>query len=410
MSLNNLVTDNMKNMLKDVYTSGKFSDVTLVCDDKIQLQVHKLVLSASSPILANILKAHSQCEVQLYLHGIYAKEMKYFLEMIYLGHTSIETDKINAFDDIADSFKISNIKKDLTDQTLNHGSDLDSNRQELIETEDPQSLVEVHVKENSTVELSTEYLELKEETKETKHKIKLKSIVKKFMIFPCNICEYKAATTSKLKLHVRSVHERVKLPCKQCDKKFSQQGSLAIHINTVHRGIQYPCHLCDFKASRPGYLNNHERAVHDGIKYPCKLCDFRSSRRNNLKLHVKSIHEGVQYPCKECDFKASRPNHLNTHIKSVHKGLKSHCKDCGKVFRDFTCLQTHIKSVHSGITYPCKHCNHRFTRKDNLNTHIKSKHEGFKFPCNKCNSDFPNQKALNGHIESMHEEHEVSEV
>ena len=60
---------------------------------------------------------------------------------------------------------------------------------------------------------------------------------------PCNQCEYKATTQSKLKIHIESVNE---YPCNQCEFKATTQSRLKIHIESVH---EYPFNQCEYKAS-----------------------------------------------------------------------------------------------------------------------------------------------------------------
>ena len=42
-------------MSRDLYLEGKYSDVTLVSDDQTQFKAHKIVLSASSPVIKKFL-------------------------------------------------------------------------------------------------------------------------------------------------------------------------------------------------------------------------------------------------------------------------------------------------------------------------------------------------------------------
>ena len=53
-----------------------FSDVTLVCDDQTQLQAHKIVLSACSPVLKKILLNNPHQHPLIYLRGVMQQEMQ----------------------------------------------------------------------------------------------------------------------------------------------------------------------------------------------------------------------------------------------------------------------------------------------------------------------------------------------
>ena len=45
----------IKKSFQNLLNEHVFSDVTLVCDDQTQLQAHKIVLSACSPVLKKVL-------------------------------------------------------------------------------------------------------------------------------------------------------------------------------------------------------------------------------------------------------------------------------------------------------------------------------------------------------------------
>ena len=50
----NISKPKLKSILKHLFETEEFADVTLVCDDQIQIPAHKLVLSSHSPFLENL--------------------------------------------------------------------------------------------------------------------------------------------------------------------------------------------------------------------------------------------------------------------------------------------------------------------------------------------------------------------
>ena len=48
-------SEHLQVMFKDLYQEGKYTDVTLVSDDQTQFKAHKIVLSASSPVIKKFL-------------------------------------------------------------------------------------------------------------------------------------------------------------------------------------------------------------------------------------------------------------------------------------------------------------------------------------------------------------------
>ena len=49
-------SDHLKLMFKDIYREGRYTDVTLVSDDKTQFKAHKIVLSACKNAKQSTLK------------------------------------------------------------------------------------------------------------------------------------------------------------------------------------------------------------------------------------------------------------------------------------------------------------------------------------------------------------------
>ena len=80
-------------MLKDLTVTGLFTDVTFVFDDQSQINSHKIVLAASSPILSELLKSVENTENQVIFHmaGIKYEVFEILLEFIYFGNATFES-------------------------------------------------------------------------------------------------------------------------------------------------------------------------------------------------------------------------------------------------------------------------------------------------------------------------------
>ena len=68
---------------KDLLAEGHFTDVTLVSDDHKQMQAHKIVLSAFSPVLKNLLLNNPHSHPLLYLRGVEQQELQSILQFMY---------------------------------------------------------------------------------------------------------------------------------------------------------------------------------------------------------------------------------------------------------------------------------------------------------------------------------------
>ena len=76
--------------------------------------------------------------------------------------------------------------------------------------------------------------------------------------------------------------------CPTCEKIFKHKQLLKVHIQTVHLRIKpYKCNQCDFTSARKSHLTTH-KFNHTGEKpFKCSQCDFASAYKNRLNTHMK---------------------------------------------------------------------------------------------------------------------------
>ena len=86
---------NISSSLRDIYTETSSTDVTLVSDDQIQFQAHKLVLSACSPVLKNLLLNNPHAHPLIYLRGVKQQELGSILQFMYHGEAAIHLNSVN---------------------------------------------------------------------------------------------------------------------------------------------------------------------------------------------------------------------------------------------------------------------------------------------------------------------------
>ena len=131
------VIPNITSSLSHVFTENRYSDVTLVSDDKIPFQAHRYVLSASSPILKIILLDNPHSHPLIYLRGVKHQELESILQFIYLGEISVYPGNMNRFIETAKDLQI----KKLTETVITGNAeplvdfDIDS-RNGIISTQD----------------------------------------------------------------------------------------------------------------------------------------------------------------------------------------------------------------------------------------------------------------------------------
>merc|ERR1712126_494460 len=109
----NTYSDHLREMLHEMMKSKELTDVTLVCDDRKQFNVHKVVLSACSSVFKSIIKDLPHNSSVIYLRGIQHQEMESILEFMYLGEATLFHERMNEFLDVAKNLEIKQISKNV---------------------------------------------------------------------------------------------------------------------------------------------------------------------------------------------------------------------------------------------------------------------------------------------------------
>ena len=129
--------------LNYLWKNENFLDVTIACDDD-QIDAHKVILSAASPLFQNILKRNPHSHPLIYLRGTVKKDVQAILEFIYSGETNILQEELQDFMTLATSLKVKGLVSgpvDIEDAQLDKS---DTSLQET-ETSIIEKPMEVHI-------------------------------------------------------------------------------------------------------------------------------------------------------------------------------------------------------------------------------------------------------------------------
>ena len=237
-------SDHLRQMLHNMLKSTELTDVTLICDDKKQLEAHKIVLSACSSVFRTIINDLPKKSSVIYLRGIKSQDMESILEFMYLGVATLYHERINDFVKVAKDLEITDISKN--EQYLIKNRDI-LDKSNLYTEEDTQMVIPCNsgVQDNS----ETDHNNLRQ-----KHKVSYKI---------CSTCDFQTNSSAVLKEHKRKHTGEKPLVCKWCDIGFRQKKT----------------------------LQNHER-LHTGEKpFQCKECDKKFAQRTSLNVHTQNHHK-----------------------------------------------------------------------------------------------------------------------
>ena len=87
---------NISGSLRELREEKDFFDVTLACEDN-QLQAHKVIVSACSPLFRDILRRNPHQHPLVYLKGVKNKELHAVLNFMYQGEVNVAQDDLNTF-------------------------------------------------------------------------------------------------------------------------------------------------------------------------------------------------------------------------------------------------------------------------------------------------------------------------
>ena len=118
--------------------------------------------------------------------------------------------------------------------------------------------------------------------------------------FRCSVCNFSAAKTYTLKKHMENLHEKeVKFNCPMCPFFTEVKTNLTAHIAFQHKNLDLEfCQYCDyFCAAQKNRMKDHIRSVHERIRlYKCSICGkgFETSRNMNRHMESKNVHKYIK--------------------------------------------------------------------------------------------------------------------
>ena len=385
--------DHLVGVFRDLGEEGHFADVTIVSDDLIQMQTHKVVLSACSPVLKSLLVTNQHSNPMLYLRGIKHSELQALLKFMYNGETEVLEERINEFLTVANDLGVQ-ITHCFSEEVLaknerNH----QKTSKELGNNFTPPQVM-MTIDKSLTEKVSVEHEEHFSETENRIEKnVSLSEVVK-----------LKEAGNNQIKSE--------RWFCDQCESSYAYKSLYALenHKKVKHTNQIFLCDQCNFKSKHLRHLRFHIKSKHLEIRYPCEQCDYRATMKSKLKEHIQVKHEDGGYLCSECSYKAAQKAHLRRHFKSKHtvsaQKLKTDrwfCDQCGLSYTIIYNLEKHKKAIHKNQIFPCDQCDYKSNWADDLQRHIRSKHLGVKYSCDQCDYRATKKFNLKEHIQVKHE-------
>ena len=388
----NNFTSHLLQTLKDLLNEKEFTDVTLVGDDNIQLTAHKVILSAFSPILRNLLLSNPHPHPLLYMRGVSSIELSSLLQFMYFGETEISQNNFNTFQALAKDLEVKGLEvpdESLEDKTPASNSCSPLLSQNFENTNGAEDLLTDQIKDNNlfpdeqTITIVDEDEDLdNDKSFDIPKPIQVQLTPSQFI---CKDCGFVLNNEGALEVHKKSRHSSLQFSCYECEYSTSSESEMESHQQNTHEQSKLlSCNECDYITHHRGNLREHRLAKHEFVKFSCQDCTFQATYQGDLKKHRLAIHEGVRFKCSKCKYETTTNSNLRKHENAKHRELKYLCDQCEYKTSIRTHLEQHNALKHEGIRFPCDLCEYKATSKGNLKLHTGSKHEGASYGCDQC--------------------------
>ena len=324
-------------LFKELSTDNVFTDVTLVSEDLQQVRAHRVILAASSTILASILANFTRPDPLLYLKGVQHRQLEALLTFIYQGKAEVEENQLEQFMEAATELGIKGLvkqgdggqkgEKEAKAEKLKKKQVGKANEEEInVEEDSKDSLVNLRIGE---VERVLRNETQNKDTDKELHQKKIKKIKKKkncSMNKELSKVEQPLLEDSKeaLRSALESVANRTDGKPVDDDLIRSEENLVdlvAFEEAQKDNSGQYSCNQCDYKSKNLCGLKRHFIS-HEGVKFTCMWdgCDQKYTRTDNMKKHMKTCHgiQGDDFGCDKCSMKFNFPEGLKAHIVETH--------------------------------------------------------------------------------------------
>jgi len=303
----------LSSSFENLLTNHEFVDVTLGCGGK-KLAAHKMLLSACSPYLRDLLRDNICPHLIIVLRDVSYSDMSAILKFIYNGEVKIEQDQLNSFLKTADSLKIRGLTDDAADtsekENIDENTDVKKRKETSPSSQSPKRKRSVSpiISEESKVnnitipspskilqesleivqrqnDLKAEIVDLYEETEAD-----VSNLPNDFS-GEIDATDYERNSTMPPLAVIQATDRRLQ-------QDFGQEVDLDWESNydieqmrRAHIQGLYKCELCIKVFRSRKSLQNHQHQ-HNGRTY-CSGCQRHFSTISNLKTHLKNYHNNI---------------------------------------------------------------------------------------------------------------------
>ena len=232
---------NVHESFKKLRIDTDFCDVTLVSEGNQQVNAHKVILAASSPIFMKMLKDNKHSNPLIYMREIKINELAAIVDFMYHGEVNVYQEDLDAFLALAEELKL----KGLTggggkeeNQTVEIMKDKELGPRQPIKPEPLHSNepVDSNLDDRGHVALISEKQLFLGNTTDDNLTEQLDTIIEsQGSALTCKVCHKPSKKRQDARRHAETHIQGVSHPCNICGKLYRSTSSLKMHQHRHHK-------------------------------------------------------------------------------------------------------------------------------------------------------------------------------
>ena len=228
---------NIRETFRTLKDDKDFTDVTLVCADGVQIDVHTVILISSSPVFTSLLKIRKHPQSLIYMRGTKSGELQTLMDFLYLGEATVLEDDVENFFELAKEFQLKGLTESLPH--LRETMPLTKKKPKIEKIRKGLKNLNIEVfnekqedaKVNGDINSSTPTETIENLDEEIKSLVELSNNMLsngKQRASKCKVCG-KEGLGGNIKTHIEVYHLQVLIPCNICERVFKSRANMKAH-------------------------------------------------------------------------------------------------------------------------------------------------------------------------------------
>jgi len=233
----------------------EFADVTLACEDGLQVEAHKVVLASSSPFFLDLLRRNKHTHPLIYMRGLKSVDLVAMVDFFYFGEANVYQENLDSFLAVAEELQLKGLMGSVTEEEVER-----INNKTTVENKPPkpkrnpsQKVVKASDTDNFEAKVDTSpLLEGTVAVNDFTVAADLQDLddkIKSMMMFSGN----RTADKQKMRL------------CNVCGKE-GVYANMRHHIEAHHiTGVSHSCNICGITTRSRHSMIMHKRRKHKSL-------------------------------------------------------------------------------------------------------------------------------------------------